>query len=223
MQSEILLERMEETQNPRPLLHGLKKSLPTNNTFQESIWDQCSAITAQGISEVAGSPDLDALLRHADAFLRPSWAKGGLYYARCDQYWDNEGNYTYGEPYSGNAAIGYARLNVRGGQKEMWEHPWTRDQVAKTPWVDGLGLEMEVDCLRGRWDDERNSMIVTLRTWNGSEMEVTPIVRNLPVGTYGVYVDGELKNVAEVTSTSDRIDVELLVAGEDVDLVVLRA
>lgn len=52
---------------------------------------------AQGMSEIVGSPDLDALLLHADTYLQPSWAQGGLYYARCDRYWDDEGNYTYGD------------------------------------------------------------------------------------------------------------------------------
>lgn len=179
--------------------------------------------TAQGLSEIAGSPDIDALLRHADTYMHPSWSKGGLYYARCDQYWDEGGNYTYGEPYSGNAAIGYARLNVKGGQKLMWDYPWTREEVESKPWVDDVGLEKDVDCLRGKWDDERNVMIVTLRTWNGSEVKLTPIVRNLPLGTYGVYVDGERRCMAEVTYADNQIAIELVVSGQDVDFVVLRA
>ncbi|TKA65362.1 hypothetical protein B0A49_12211 [Cryomyces minteri] len=178
---------------------------------------------AQGLSEVVGSPDLDALLLHADTYLHPSWAKGGLYYARCDQYWDDEGNYTYGEPYSGNAAIGYARLNVKRGQKQMWDHPWMREEVEQRPWVDRLGFEMDVDCLRGRWDDEKKAMNVALRTWNGSKVDVKPVVRNLPPGTYGIYVDGELRSVAEVTSPCDQITVELAVGGQDVEFVLLRA
>jgi hypothetical protein len=30
------------------------------------------------------------------------------------------------DPFSGNAVIGYARLNVPDGQKVMWEHPGRR-------------------------------------------------------------------------------------------------
>ena len=175
---------------------------------------------AQGMSEVVGSPDLDAYLLHADTYLRPTWSKGGLHYARCDQYWDNEGNYTYGEPYTSNAVIGYARLNVKGGQKRMWDHPWTRNEVQQRPWVDGLGFETDVDCLRGSWDDNRKAMNVVLRTWNGSEVNLKPAVRNLRLGTYGLYVDKELRTVV---SWGDQVLFELKVGGQDVEFVVLRA
>ena len=179
---------------------------------------------AQGMSEVVGSPDLDALLLHADAYLQPSWANGGLYYARrtTEDYWDAEGNYTYGEPHTGNACIGYARLNVKGGQRKMWEHPWTRHDVEQRPWVDGIGFEMDVDCLSGRWDGERQAMLVAFRTWNGKEKNVTAIVRNLPAGIYGVYIGGEQRSAVE-TIDSKPVVVELMVGGEDVELVLLRA
>ncbi|KAK0890090.1 hypothetical protein LTR91_025513 [Friedmanniomyces endolithicus] len=179
---------------------------------------------AQGMSEVVGSPDLDALLLHADTYLQPSWVKGGLYYARrsTDDYWDAEGNYTYGEPHTGNACIGYARLNVKGGQRKMWEHPWTRDEVEKRPWVDGIGFEMDVDCLSGRWDSGRQAMIVAFRTWNGKEVNVTAVVRNLPPGMYGIYINGEQRNVAQSTD-SEPVAVALAIAGQDVELVLLRA
>jgi len=178
---------------------------------------------AQWLSEVVGAPTLDALLVHADTYLTPSWSNGGLYYARCDVGWDERGNYTYVEPYTGNAAIGYARLNVKDGQKKMWDKPWTREDVANRPWVDGIGLEGGIDCLRGRWDDQRGAMFVTLRTWNESHVIVTPIVNNLPPGRYGVYVDGEIKTEAVVNSHFPKITIDLEVGGRDVDLVVLRA
>jgi hypothetical protein len=108
---------------------------------------------AQWLSEVAGSPDLDALLLHADTYINPSWSKGGLYYARCDTGWNKDGNYTYVEPYTENAAIGYARLNVKDGQKKMWDRPWTKEEVDNRPWIDGVGLEQDVDCLQGTWDE----------------------------------------------------------------------
>jgi hypothetical protein len=65
------------------------------------------------------STDLDGLLLHADTCLNTSWSKGGLYYAPCDTGWDKDGNYTYVEPYTENAAVGYARLNMKDGQKKM--------------------------------------------------------------------------------------------------------
>jgi hypothetical protein len=113
----------------------------------------------QWLSEVAGPPDLDALLLHADTYLNPSWSKGGLSYARCYNCWDKDGNYTYVDPYTGNAAIGYARLNVKDGQKKMWDRPWTREDSENRPWIDGVGLEQGVDCLRGRWDEEQQAWL----------------------------------------------------------------
>jgi hypothetical protein len=178
---------------------------------------------AQWLSEVAGSPDLDALLLHADTYLNPSWSKGGLYYVRCDTGWDKDGNYTYVEPYTGNAAIGYARLNVKDGQKKMWDRPWTKEGVEKRPWIDGVGLEQDVDCLRGKWDEGQQAMTATFRTWNAERLTIRPVVKTLPSGTYGIYVNGELKRVAVVASRSDEIAVDLEVGGEDVDLILLRA
>ena len=40
------------------------------------------------------------------------------YYTRCDSGRDKDGNYNYVDPYTGDAAIGYARLNVRDGPEE---------------------------------------------------------------------------------------------------------
>lgn len=97
---------------------------------------------AQWLSEIAGPPDLDKLLRHADQYLNPTWRDGGLYYRREDKGWDVEGGYVHVEPYTGNAAIGYARLNVEGGGKKMFDHPWAREEVLNRPCVEGVGLEL---------------------------------------------------------------------------------
>jgi hypothetical protein len=177
---------------------------------------------AQWISEVGGKSDLDVLLRHADTYLNPSWIDGGLYYARCDDGWDADGNFTYVDPYTGNAGIGYARLNVKEGQKKMWEHPWTKEVVESTPWIDGLGLERGVDCLRGVWDDEERAMLVSLRTWDGSVKSVQLLARNLPCGRYGIYQNGELQHVAEVAPLSEPLVIDLKVSGDELDLVVLK-
>lgn len=178
---------------------------------------------AQWLSEVAGPPDLDALLLHADTYLHPSWSKGGLYYARCDVGWDKQGNYTYVEPYTGNAAIGYARLNVKDKQKKMWDQPWTKDDVENRPWIDGIAFEQDVDCLCGRWDEERQAMIATFKTWNDERVAVRPVVKRLPTGTYGLYISGELQRVALVASQFEEIAVDLDVGGDEVDLILLRA
>jgi hypothetical protein len=177
---------------------------------------------AQWLSEVAGSPDLDSLLRHADSFLNPSWDKGGLYYSRCDVGWDEKGNYTHVDPYTGNAAIGYARLNIKDGQKKMWDQPWTKEDFDSRPWIANVGFEQDVDCLRGVWDAEKRAMVATFRIWTGAKKTINPTIHNLSAGTYGVYVDGELKSTAVVTPTSTQVAIDLEVGELEVDLVVMQ-
>jgi len=176
---------------------------------------------SQWMSEIAGSPDLDALLLHADTYLNPTWSDGGLHYSRCDVGWDTNGNYTSVDPYTGNAAIGYARLNIQNGQKQMWDHPWTREVVENRPWIGEVGLEQDIDCLRGNWDEDRRAMVATFRIWNGTRRVIQPIIHALLPGTYGLYVNGSLEKVAVVTAESPLITIELEVGAEELDL--LRA
>ncbi|KAJ7083411.1 hypothetical protein B0H15DRAFT_425547 [Mycena belliarum] len=178
---------------------------------------------AQWASEVADEATVDGLLRHADTYFRPTLEYGGLYYPRCDEDCDAAFNWTRMNPYTGNAAIGYARLNVRDGQRKMYEAPWDREHFARAPFVDGVDLSMGVDFLRGGWDAERGAMVITMRTYDGSSKEITPVVRNLPPGTYGVYIDNCLQDVYSITSGDDTVVVALRVGGEEVvDVVVLR-
>jgi hypothetical protein len=178
---------------------------------------------ADWLSEVSNQSDLDALLRHADQYLNPTWANGGLYYPRCDTVADADGNWTHMDPFTGNAAIGYARLNVPDGQKTMWEHPWTGQELGKAPWIDNIGLEAGVDTLRGGWDKERKVMMATWRTWDGRVVEARPVVKNLEAGVYGVYANGNLVERKEVGNVKNEIAVDLEVGGDEVDLVVLKS
>jgi len=173
------------------------------------------------VSEYGSTSDTDSLLRHADAYLNPSWREGGLYYRRHDTTWDEQGNYTKVDPVTGNSAIAYARLNVRHGQKKMWDEPWTKERLESLPYLDGVGLDQGVDCLRGCWDEDRKAMIATFRSWNDSHVSIKPTVKNMPAGTYGIYVNGCLKDLAEISGAGSEIAMELEVAGEEVDLVVL--
>jgi hypothetical protein len=71
------------------------------------------------LSEVGAPSDLAAILYHTDNHLHPTWLNGGLCYLRCDVGANNDtdGIWTFMDPLSSNAAIGYARLNVPDGQK----------------------------------------------------------------------------------------------------------
>lgn len=125
---------------------------------------------AKWASEVAGPQTLNGLLKHADAFMGPSWENGGLYYPRRDgPPTDDEGNWVFTDPFTGNAAIGYARLNVPDGQRKMWEEPWGKERFEREPWVEGVGLGSGVDFLRGAWDEDLSALVVTMKSWDGSE------------------------------------------------------
>lgn len=121
----------------------------------------------QWVSEVGDKPTLEGLLTHADKFMHPTWRKGGLFYPRNDQESDKDGHHTAVEPFTGNSAIGYARLNIFDGQRKMWLNPWTPEQVSSSPYVDGVDLSNDVDFVRGFFDSERKAMIVTMRSWDG--------------------------------------------------------
>ncbi|KAJ7838769.1 hypothetical protein B0H14DRAFT_3109577 [Mycena olivaceomarginata] len=176
----------------------------------------------QWVSEVGKAETLDGLLRHADAFLSPTWERGGLFYPRYDESEDATGNWTRMDSYTGNAAIGYARLNVRDGQRKMWEAPWTPEHLAHTPYVDGVDLSSGVDFLRGVWDADVGAMIVTLRTWDGSSKTISPVFRNLPEGTYGLYINGELFDMHSVTEAGGSIAATVVAGRVELDLVLLQ-
>ncbi len=193
----------------------------------------------QWISEMGDKSTLDGILTHADKFLAPTWERGGLYYPRSTKLSDEDGNWTMCDPFTGNGAIGYARLNVPGGQRKMWEKAWTPADVAEAPFVDGIDLSSGVDFSRGVWMPERGALVITMRRWNEATIRYAPfyldivdidclsrlqlLCRNLPTGTYGVYVNGNLSETRRVDVRSDDINLELEVDGTEQDVVLLRA
>jgi len=174
---------------------------------------------AQVLSEIGRQDLLSGLLDYADQKLKPTWEAGGLFYPRCD----NQGlDWTYMDPYTGNTAIAYARLNVPDGQKKMYESPWTQKILAERPFFDEIDLSLGVDFLRGVWMEEMNALVMTLRSWDGASHLVEPRVNNLGAGRWGVYVDGELRcffTCKEGFSMSHSIEVG---SKGEVDLVLLR-
>jgi hypothetical protein len=68
---------------------------------------------------------------------------------------------------------------------------------------------------------EENAMVATFRTWNGNSAAIKPVVKMLPIRTYGVYINNELKFMGTVAGPSDGITVDLDIGNEEVDLVLL--
>ncbi|KIL87247.1 hypothetical protein FAVG1_09805 [Fusarium avenaceum] len=175
----------------------------------------------QWLSEMGRTVELQGLLDFADEKLRPTWENGGLYYPRNDARQDDSGEWAHMDPFSGNASIGYARLNVTDGQKKMWDRPWTRDFLATQPWIDNLDLSQGVNYLRGLWDGDENALIVTMKSWNSEEVTVEPIARNLERGTWVIYVNGEPVKCHTV-GESDSLSVAVTVGAEEVHVVFQR-
>ncbi|KIW12292.1 hypothetical protein PV08_09569 [Exophiala spinifera] len=173
----------------------------------------------QMLSELGKEKELGDLLEYADSYLNPTWEDGGLYYPRNDALMDKEGNLIHMEPHSGNSGIGYSRLNVRDGQKKMWEQPWTRETLANRPFVDDIGFADGVDFLRGVWDAEAHALVVTLKSWSGQSAEVSFSVKHLRKGDWAVYVNGGLQHTTTVKG-SGSVDVNVTVGNDEVDIVV---
>ncbi|KAJ7608745.1 hypothetical protein FB45DRAFT_1067234 [Roridomyces roridus] len=213
----LVQEENADPSDPATLAKARSITGPTPDGTRFSVPD--FGYAAMWLSEVDSPERLNGLLRHADAFLNPTWEEGGLYYPRRDGAEDGEGNWIRVDPFTGNAAIGYARLNVPDGQKKMWERPWDEEYFAKAPYVDGVDLGSGVNFLRGEWDSAKGAMVLTVRTWDGADKTIEPVFCNLPMGNYGVYIGGEL---VEVRKAEGNIKVTVKVGGADVDVVLLK-
>ncbi|KAL2835927.1 hypothetical protein BJY01DRAFT_238490 [Aspergillus pseudoustus] len=173
------------------------------------------------LSELGKTTEVGGLLEYADTHLHPTWENGGLYYPRNDQATDDEARWTHMDPFTGNAAIGYARLNVEDGMKKIFDKPWTRETIASSPYVDGLGLSQGVDCLRGVWDADRKALIITVREWAGKQKtRVDFLVKNLPAGAYTVDTSNGDSQRHEVNQGGQLAAGATVSAKEEVDIVV---
>ena len=176
----------------------------------------------QWLSEVGKTAELDGLLAYADASLGKTWENGGLFYPRRDCPNGDNDEWTHMDPFTGNAAIGYARLNVKNGQKLIFERPWTRDALAARPWIDGVELSQGIDTIRAIWDEGPAALVLTMRTWDRSQVTAEPVARNLDAGFWAVYVDGRLVKRESVGEKGESVAATVTVGGDDVDVVFQR-
>lgn len=198
------------------------KEIVAKNPAPMSYTKPILGYAMQCVSELGGETELQGLLRYADQHLNPTWDMGGLYYPRNDSAMDAELNWTHVSPFCGNAALGYARLNVANGQKKMWEEPWSKEEVAQTPYIDGVDMSDGIDFLRGTWDGEDQCLVVTLRTWHDDVTQSVSVrANNLPKGLWEVVVDGVV--VDQVTlSAQGTILLPLEVGGDEKNILYIR-
>ena len=165
---------------------------------------------------------MEGLLAYADESLGKTRENGGLFYPHWNLPNDDNDEWIHMDPFTGNVAIGYARLNVKDGQKLMFERPWTRNFLAAWPWIDGVSLSQGIDTLRGTWDEENDALVLTMRSWNHSRVAAEPVARNLEAGIWAVYIDGTLVKEDSVGEKGGSVSATVTVWGEDMDIAFQR-
>lgn len=113
----------EETITSEPLQAAKEYYLANQDSISFPYQQPTFGFVVKWLSELGKTTELDGLLKYADEHFQPTWGRGGLYYPRNDLAMDEQENWTHMDPFSGSAAIEYARLNVLDGQKKMWERP----------------------------------------------------------------------------------------------------
>lgn len=110
-------------------------------------------------SEVGDIETRDRLLAYADSYLHARWTDGGYHYARHDRLYDDDGLFRCMDPHTGNALLGYARLNVPDGLRMLYDDPWGPDHH-REPALDDLPENIDVTV--GRFDRDENRLAIRL-------------------------------------------------------------
>src|SRR5690349_12935893 len=132
---------------------------------------------------------LGGLLAHADRYMTPSWADGGLYYPRNDTVADEDGNRVLVEPMTGNVLLGYARLNVPDGLWGLYNEPWSPDHFVEPALV---AIGDNVDVGRAVFDAKTRALHFSVRCRGDDAASNTVVIGNLPAdGSWKVRCDRE--------------------------------
>jgi hypothetical protein len=110
-------------------------------------------------SEMGDTETLNGLHSFADRFMKPTWSRGGYYYPRNDDRFDEQGLPVRVEPITGNALIAYSRLNVPDGMWGIYNNPWSEEHFDEPAVTD---VTTNADILRAWFDSKTNSLTVTV-------------------------------------------------------------
>lgn len=122
--------------------------------------DSAVGLGAVWLSEMGDEDRLSRLLRYADSYMEPTWQKGGLFYPRRDELYDEDGHFVHMDPWVGNTLIAFGRLNVEDGLHKLYASPWTAEHFEEPNLSD---ISRYADVLRGAFLAEENALIVTVR------------------------------------------------------------
>ncbi|OBB20740.1 hypothetical protein A5761_04350 [Mycolicibacterium setense] len=190
-----------------PVAAQIKAALAAGESagFPEDLghtWDMPSfGYLATGLSEV-GDERLHGLLAHADRFMNPTWERGGLYYPRNDQSFDSDGNMTYMDPLTGNALIGYARLNVHNGLWALYNRPWTGEHFSQPRLESHTGA---FDLRSAYYHADSQTLLLTARPRIDEATEITLTVDNTLPRPWTLAIDGVTVASDEAPDQTDTI------------------
>lgn len=136
--------------------------------------NQRYGLVAMWLAEM-GDPDLSKVLDYADSRLNPQWDNGGLYYPRNDKVFNDAGDYTYMESFTGNALLGQARLNMDDGYRTMYQKPWTATHMAQ-PNVAELSADVELS--RAEFLPEKKALLWTARGLDQRRQDAYFVIAN---------------------------------------------
>lgn len=139
---------------------------PGKNIAYAGIWGW----TALTISEHQ-DPRLQDLLAYVDANMNPTWRDGGLYYPIRDETWV-DGKFVGVTPTSGNVNYAYARMNVEGGLRKLYESKWGAEHFAEPNLSD---VSRDVDVVRGQFVAEKQALVVTVRPPRGAKASLASL------------------------------------------------
>ena len=115
----------------------------------------------------------------------------------------------------------------------MCEKPWNGEQLARTPYIDGLEFASEehgVSVLRGIWDEDAQALVFSVKGWDfvgrfcPENVSVEPVARQLLAGSCAVYVNGKLIESKELKCTDGEVFVVKIEVKkrEEVEIVFLK-
>ena len=169
-------------------------------------------------SEMGDERTLQGLLAFADKYLHRSWDKGGLFHRRHDIMYDEEGRLTGVDPHTGNALLPYARLNIPGGLRKLYEGAWDKTHFSEPAIVDIGG---RFDLAAAAYDRQRNSLewvAVPIGKTGAVRIEISNLrnrgeLRLRIDGTVAAIIAGEIVSSSNaglsVRWTEERLTVEM--------------
>ena len=151
---------------------------------------------ALSASEVGDTKTVEAMLDYADEHFNPAWRDGAYYYPHTPDYRtnferDEDGYIANVSPVTGNALLGFTRLNPQDGLWTLYNRRWEEAHFAE-PFVSDVD-HAKVSVSQAVYDRSKDALIVTLVPGPMAPSTTSFTIRQLSSRTtYALIKDGEL-------------------------------